>query len=84
MCVNADRTGPLAPLFSQMSVMWKITIHVLLQICNQNVKWESAFWGGVSVCVNADRTGPLTPPFITNECHVENYYNCGCIINICK
>ena len=54
MCVNADRTGPLAPPpFSQMSVMWKITM--LLRICNQKVKWKSAFlffifFGGVSVC----------------------------------
>ena len=58
-----------------MSVMWKIAM--LLWICNQNMKWKSAFLFFIFLgcqCVNADRTGPLGPPFFTNECHVENNY----------
>ena len=62
VCVNADRTGQLAPpLFLQMSHIWKITMYMWEK--RQEEKWLFLFvffW--VSVCVNGDRTGQLTLP----------------------
>ena len=83
VCVNADRTGPLAPPFFTNGCHVEnyytcVTTDMQPECEVENcffVFYFYFFWG-VSVCVNADRTGPLASPFFTNECIVENYYTC--------